>query len=66
MITSQTLGTTLFPVSLGGRLVETAVEIARGAAARLAAGPDPERLSALGGDPAALRRLTAPAPAAER
>lgn len=58
MITSQTLGTTLYPVSLGGHLVETAVEIARGAAARLASGPDPEKLRALGADAAFLRHLT--------
>ncbi|MEU3734732.1 hypothetical protein AB0E81_35875 [Streptomyces sp. NPDC033538] len=57
MITSQTLGTTLYPVSLGGELVETAVEIARGAAARLAGGPDRELLSSLGADAAALDRL---------
>lgn len=65
MITSQTLGTTLFPVSIGGHLVEVAVELARGAAARLSAGLDQERLRAHGDAAAALLRLTAaeqPAP----
>ncbi|MDN3025977.1 hypothetical protein [Streptomyces sp. S.PB5] len=57
MITSQTLGTTLYPVSLGGHLVETAVEIARASATRFASGPDPAKLRALGADPAFLAFL---------
>jgi hypothetical protein len=63
MITGQTLGTTLYPVSLGGHLVETAVEIARAAASRLASGPDPEKLGALGADPAFLTLLNSLTPA---